>query len=46
VPVTTADEVLARALAKPMVPIEWSEKDELAELARLKDGGADEVRAH
>jgi len=46
VPVTTADDVLARALAKPMVPIEWSEKDELAELARLKDGGADEVRAH
>ncbi len=46
IPVTTADEVLAHALAKPLVPIEWSEKDELAELARLKENGGDEARPH
>jgi ATP-dependent Lon protease len=45
IPVTAADEVLAHALAKPLVPIEWSEKDELAELARLKESG-DEARPH
>jgi ATP-dependent Lon protease len=30
IPVTHADEVLARALTLPLVPIEWSEADELA----------------
>jgi ATP-dependent Lon protease len=30
VPVTHVDEVLALALAQPLVPIEWSEADELA----------------
>ena len=28
VPVATVDEVLARALAGPLAPIEWSEEDE------------------
>jgi ATP-dependent Lon protease len=30
VPVSHVDEVLARALATPVVPIEWTEADELA----------------
>jgi ATP-dependent Lon protease len=30
IPVSHADEVLARALTLPLVPIEWSEADELA----------------
>jgi ATP-dependent Lon protease len=30
IPVSHVDEVLARALASPMVPVEWSEADELA----------------
>lgn len=46
IPVVMADEVLARALARPLAPIEWSEKDELAELARTKDGEGDEARPH
>jgi ATP-dependent Lon protease len=32
VPVTHVDEVLARALATPVAPIEWTEADELAAL--------------
>jgi len=34
IPVSTADEVLARALMKPVVPIEWTEEDHAAALAR------------
>ena len=36
IPVTTADEVLERALTKPLVPIEWSEEDDekVSELAK------------
>jgi ATP-dependent Lon protease len=30
VPVSHVDEVLARALTEPLVPIEWSEADDLA----------------
>ncbi len=45
IPVVMADEVLARALARPLVPIEWSEKDELAEMSH-KDGEGDEARPH
>ena len=30
VPVSTVDEVLARALAGPLEPIEWTEADEAA----------------
>ena len=33
VPVSHIDDVLARALAEPIVPIEWSEADELASQA-------------
>lgn len=48
VPVSLADEVLAHALAKPLEPIEWSEADELAELAaqRSKADGEGEARPH
>ena len=45
VTVAHVDEVLAHALAQPVVPIEWSEADELAalppsELASGSDDGA------
>ncbi len=33
IPVTHVDEVLARALTEPVVPIEWTEADELASQA-------------
>jgi len=40
VPVSTVDEVLKRALTRPLTPIEWSEEDELAE-TRRGEGGSD-----
>ena len=40
VPVSTVDEVLKRALTRPLTPIEWSEEDELAE-TRRGEGSAD-----
>jgi ATP-dependent Lon protease len=44
IPVSHVDEVLARALAAPMVPVEWSEADELAAIAPValtaESGGA------
>jgi ATP-dependent Lon protease len=40
VPVATVDEVLQRALTRPLTPVEWSEEDELAE-TRRNDGGGD-----
>ncbi len=50
IPVTLADEVLARALTRPLAPIEWSEADELAELARERGGphadGESSARPH
>ncbi|MGQ0533219.1 MAG: endopeptidase La [Caulobacteraceae bacterium] len=48
VPVATVDEVLQRALTRPLTPVEWSEEDELAE-TRRNEGGGDEgagVRPH
>ena len=40
VPVATVDEVLARALAGPLTPIEWSEEDQpLAKPAAVADDG-------
>ncbi len=42
VPVTTVDEVLERALSKPLTPIEWSEEDE-AEAAALAAQTPDET---
>jgi ATP-dependent Lon protease len=50
VPVSHVDEVLAHALATPVVPIEWTEADELAAMPRADiaaagdDGGAASVR--
>jgi ATP-dependent Lon protease len=49
VPVAHVDEVLTQALATPVVPIEWSETDELAtlpapELATAPDEGGPSVR--
>ncbi len=47
IPVSMADEVLAHALVRPLQPIEWSEADELAELARDKaDSGQEHPRPH
>ena len=44
VPVRHVDEALARALATPVVPIEWSEADELAAVPLSELGtGADEA---
>ena len=34
IPVATVDEVLQRALTRPLTPVEWSEEDELAENRR------------
>jgi ATP-dependent Lon protease len=43
VPVIHVDEVLARALVTPVVPIEWTEADELAAIAPTElHGGGDE----
>ncbi|MFN3463357.1 MAG: endopeptidase La [Terricaulis sp.] len=48
VPVSTVDEVLKRALTRPLTPIEWSEEDELAETRRAEGGGdgGEGVRPH
>ena len=45
VPVVHVDEVLARALAEPVVPIEWTEADELAGRAALFPPGGPEAGA-
>ncbi|HEX8668245.1 MAG TPA: endopeptidase La [Allosphingosinicella sp.] len=42
VPVSHVDEVLGHALATPVVPIEWSEADELAALPPSEIGGGDD----
>ncbi|MES1198672.1 MAG: endopeptidase La [Pseudomonadota bacterium] len=39
IPVSSADEVLAKALAKPLTPIVWTEEDEIAEDRRASGGG-------
>ena len=48
VPISTVDEVLKRALTRPLTPIEWSEEDELAETRRAEGGGdgAEGARPH
>jgi len=43
VPVSTVDEVLARALVKPLVAIEWPND---LEVAAAKPAESPEVRAH
>ncbi|MCC6925750.1 endopeptidase La [Novosphingobium sp.] len=40
IPVSHVDEVLARALVEPLVPIEWSEEDDLASQPATGAGGA------
>jgi ATP-dependent Lon protease len=39
VPVSTVDEVLQRALTRPLTPVEWTDEDELAETRRAEQGG-------
>jgi ATP-dependent Lon protease len=39
IPVSHVDEVLARALAAPLAPVEWTEADELAALAPAQVAG-------
>ncbi len=51
IPVSDIQEVLKLALARPLVPIEWSEADEAALQASLTggksgDGESDTIRAH
>ena len=45
VPVAHVDEVLAQALATPVVPIEWTEADDLAALPPSELGAAPDERA-
>jgi len=47
IPVSTVDEVLAKALTRPLTPVEWTDEEELAE-NRKSDGGTDRegVRPH
>ncbi|MEZ5996861.1 MAG: endopeptidase La [Hyphomonadaceae bacterium] len=48
IPVSTVDEVLQRALTRPLTPVEWTDEDELAE-TRRNDGAGDSqegVRPH
>ena len=47
IPVSTVDEVLAKALTRPLTPVEWTDEEELAE-NRKTDGGTDleGVRPH
>jgi ATP-dependent Lon protease len=40
VPVSTIDQVLARALVRPLTPVQWSETDEAAYRAELGRGGS------
>ena len=41
IPVATVDEVLARALSKPLTPIEWSEEDQAEATAMAARAGGD-----
>jgi ATP-dependent Lon protease len=46
VPVSTVDEVLARALTATLTPVEWTDEDELAEDRRASKDGREEARPH
>ena len=46
IPVSTVDEVLAKALTAPLTPIEWTDEDELAETRRSEGGEGREARPH
>jgi ATP-dependent Lon protease len=39
VPVSSVDEVLQRALTRPLTPVEWTDEDELAETRRASGEG-------
>ena len=45
VAVSTVDEVLAKALAGPLTPVEWTDEDELAEDRRTRETGEDRENA-
>jgi ATP-dependent Lon protease len=46
IPVSTVDEVLAKALTAPLTPIEWTDEDELAETRRGEGVDGREARPH
>jgi len=47
IPVGTVDEVLAKALSRPMTPVVWTDEDELAEDRRASGGeGQEGARPH
>ncbi len=46
VPVATVDQVLARALAGPLTPIEWREEDEQARVTPVEDLDGEAVMTH
>jgi ATP-dependent Lon protease len=46
VPVSTVDEVLARALAGPLTPIEWREEDEPPVAGPVEDVDSEPVMTH
>jgi ATP-dependent Lon protease len=48
IPVSTVDEVLAKALTRPLTPIEWTDEDELAEDRRAAGAadGRENARPH
>ena len=46
VPVATVDEVLARALAGPLTPVEWREEDEPPATAAAPVDDAEAVITH
>jgi len=47
IPVSTIDQVLARALIRPLTPIEWTESDEsVAAPAKADEGDIDAVVTH
>jgi len=47
VPVSTVDQVLARALVRPLTPIEWTEADDsVLTTAKVEDGDQDPIITH
>ncbi len=47
VPVSTVDQVLARALVRPLTPIEWTEADDsVLATAKVEDGDHDPIITH
>ncbi|GAM99307.1 ATP-dependent protease La type I [alpha proteobacterium U9-1i] len=46
IPVATVDEVLAKALTRPLTPIEWTDEDEVAAERRENGEGREGARPH